>query len=234
MGTLTSDMNGTVEATSCQPYAVLLGGSNSFLAQGGFTSATQGMAADLLTVQDTSGSFTPGTLFGDPARILAMASASGSVLAFPKAADLTLPASSAGTYHAIIYRKTGANIAAPGTVETGTVAAGVGTITVGVQGADQGDFTVADANGTPVLGIQSWYLQNAATAFGLPWPGQTDLCQGLFGFYAAPLQANPEFTYLFVAFPSDGTVVFCAFIGHEDQGTGQAALYDYAFGVGYH
>ena len=224
-GTLAGDAGGSLESTGFQPYANLLGSAVQFL-PGGITGNRFSAGADG-TYLDIAGDLgAPAAYaFGNPAAWLALDSAEGSTLAMPKAASAAFPAASAGAYAALVYRKTGANMAAGSATETGAVTTGAATVTIAVSPTNT--LTVQDGSGQALLGP---ILLLPVSAMGLG-TGLNDPCYGLFGNQITTLSPDVTTQWVFAAFPPEG-VVFAWFNGHGGPGAGSAATYDYLYGVG--
>lgn len=224
VGTLRGMSGGAFQSTGYQPYADLLGGGAEPFLQSAGHSVSQGASGDYLGVS----SFLDGTAyaFGNPKTLFALDTSQGSVISFPKAAGAGFPAGAAGTYSALIYAKTGANIAGPGAAETGAVSAGPAQVTI--SGSTTRSISAVDGQGRALL---SSVPLLPISSFNLTGPGELgDPCNGLFA-YQIPSVNPPSTQWVFVAFPAGG-VVFASFTGHGAAGAGPGALYDYCYGVG--
>jgi hypothetical protein len=224
VGTLRGMSGGAFQSTGYQPYADLLGGGAEPFLQSTGHSVSQGASGDYLGIS----SFLDGTgyAFGNPKTLFALDTSQGSVISFPKAAGPGFPAGAAGAYSALVYVKTGANIAGPGAAETGAVSAGPATVTI--SGSTTRSITAVDGQGRALL---SSVPLLPISAFNLTGPGELgDPCHGLFA-YQIPAANPPSTQWVFVAFPAGG-VVFASFTGHGAAGAGPGPVYDYFYGVG--
>jgi len=225
VGTLKGGSGGSFQSIGYQPYADLLGGGAEPFMQAGIASRTvsQGASGDYLGISN----FLDGAAyaFGNPKSWFAVDTSQGSLLTFPKAASAGFPAAAAGVYSALVYEKTGANMAAAGAPETGSLSTGPATVTIG---SAPSSITAVDGEGKvllnaiPLLPISS---------FSLTGPGALgEACFGLFA-YEIPATSPPSTQWVFVAFPPGG-IVFSSFTGHGVAGAGHGALYDYFYGAG--
>jgi hypothetical protein len=125
----------------------------------------------------------------------------------------------AGTYKAIYYQKTGANIG-PNNAETGAASLGNATLAI----TSGGQVTISDSQGT-ILVVAT--LQPVADTSYLYGQGELgDPCNGLFTFRLVTSGFQQD---VFVTF-MDRAILFSSFRATLPWGSGNT--YDYLYGVG--
>ena len=181
-------------------------------------------------VEDTSGTFmkssagSPGEtdyIFGTASGFFIVDSSNGSILGLPKASTKEFDPTTAGTYNAIFYQKTGARTGV-GNVETGTPALGKATITVSTTGA----VTVTDPQGKIVTQATLTPVADASYLYGSA--GElADPCNGMFTFRVKTAISQQD---VFVTFVKNA-VVFSTFSAALPWNAVNST-YDYQYGVG--
>ena len=165
---------GTGNNTSYWPYGALnQGGSSPF--GGGtmdFSQLTLSSSGTFLSQTDQSGG--TDTIFGTAGGFFIVDTPNGSILGLSKAATKDFLPSTAGTYNAIFYQKTGAS-EGQGNIEAGTPAMGAATVVVTATGAVTitGPNNSVLAQGTLSAVADTSYLYGSAGEL-------TDPCYGLF------------------------------------------------------
>lgn len=218
LGTVTVDAQGNIQHAGYWPFGVLSPG-NSF--QGGSfpaSAVTEDASGDFFTISESSGT---DYVFGTQNGFFAVDTGAGTLLGLPKAASKSFDPSVAGTYTAIFYEKSNAQMGQDN-AESGTPAEGTATVTITAAGA----VTIADGQGNTMAGgtlaaiADTPYIYDG-TANTLPDP-----LYGVFTFRT--LTANSQ-RDVFVSFQS-GAVVFSSF--ETALPLAQNGVYTYFYGVG--
>jgi hypothetical protein len=220
IGSVVMDAQGNVSNDGYWPYGAVTGQQ---------TFNTGSMPASAFTV-DPSGAFmtapAPGdsgafiTVFGTPNGEFFIDTPSGAIIGLQKATSKDFDPTTAGTYKAIYYQKTGANTG-PGNVETGTPSLGNATIVVTANA----QITVTDSTGTVIM--QATLAPVADTAYLYGTAGElNDPCFGLFTFQLTTGSSQQD---VFVAFINQA-LLFSSFTAALP--VGQSSTYNYLYGVG--
>lgn len=221
VGSVAISGNGVGSNSSYWPYGALNQGN-----QGGspFNSGTIDMtqaqldaSGTFLKVADSRGTFD--YIFGTANGVFAVDTPNGAILGLKKASTKDFDPSSAGTYKAIYYQKTGASTGM-GNVETGTSTLAHATLAV----TSQGNVTVRDAQGNTIIQAALTPVADASYLYGSA--GQlNDPCYGIFTFRVATAQSQQD---VFVTF-MDKAMLFSSFKANLPWSSG--GTYDYLYGV---
>jgi len=159
-------------------------------------------------------------VFGTPNGVFAVDTPNGAILGLNKAATKTFDPSTAGTYKAIYYQKTGARTGV-GNAETGTPSLRNAVIVVDANA----QIAVQDTLGHTIVQATLTPVADAAYLYGST--GElNDPCNGLFTFRVVTPNSQQD---VFVAFV-EHAVLFSSFTGPLP--VTQSSTYDYLYGVG--
>jgi hypothetical protein len=157
-------------------------------------------------------------IFGTQGGFLAVDTPNGSIICLPQQPSKDFNPAWAGTYHAMLYRKTDARTEM-GNIETGIVAILRGTLTVGASG----EITVTSASGDTVVTTQ---LTPIADHPELVATGRLESdCRGLFTFTIEEAGRHQEVFVVFL----DNALLFSSY-GYDP--TAVDHRYHYFYGVG--
>ncbi len=223
VGTVTIDHGGNITARSYDPGAIMWSDGTYF--NGGTITASQVHEDDsgnFFTIDEQDGSTS--TVFGTQDGLWAVDNSNGALLGLPKATTKDFHSAAAGSYSAIYYEKSDAQMQGQGiqSVEVGTPSEGKATINVSSNGevtiTDSQNHLLASGTLTPVADVSYLYDGTANT---LPDP-----CYGIFTFRTLTDTLHQD---VFVTFQGNA-VLFTSF---------QTALpvlnnstYTYFYGVG--
>lgn len=199
-GTVTIDSAGSISSNSWDPGAIMWSGATYFNG-GSFPAASiqEDASGNFFIVHEQDGS--DSTVFGTQNGLWAVDNDNGTILGLPKASSKDFKTSSAGTYGAIYYEKSGAQMI--NNVETGSGATGKATVTVNSGGivtiADTQNNVMASGTLIPVADVPYVYdgTQNMLS----------DPCYGLFVFRTVTSSLHQD---VFVTFQGNA-VIFSSF-----------------------
>ncbi len=224
VGSVTINAQGTGTTSSYWPYGALNSDNNSPFNSNALDMAQAQLDASgtFLKIPDPGNSGVFDYVFGTANGIFAVDTPNGAILGLKKAASASFDASSAGTYSAIYYKKTGASTGA-GNVETGTPSLGSATLVVTAGG----QVTVSGAQGNTMA--QGALIPVANTSYLYASGNSAELndpCNGLFTFEVTNNGVQQE---VFVAFMGEA-MLFSSFSANLPWGSGGS--YNYFYGVG--
>ena len=217
IGSVVMDALGNVSIDSYWPFGASIGQTSFNTGAFSASAFTPDLSGAFMTMSNGNGGFD--YVFGTPNGVFAVDTSNGAIIGLKKAATKNFDPSTAGTYKAIYYQKTGARTG-QGNVETGTPSMGNATIVVG----SNAQITVRDSQGNTIVQTTLTPVADASYLYGA---GElNDPCFGLFTFRVTTGNSQQD---VFVAF-LDHAALFSSFTGTLPAAQGNT--YDYLYGVG--
>lgn len=219
IGTVTVDASGNIQHGGYWPFGVLnqqdMFNSGSFPA----SSVVEDASGNFFAINEGNGA--QDHVFGTQNGFFVVDTEGGTILSQAKATSKTLDSSNAGTYKAVFYQKTSAQMG-PNNVESGTPSEGNATVTVGANGSvtvtDSQNHTIA--SGTLAAIADTPYIYDGTSA------KLSDPLYGMFTFRTATANSQQD---LFACFQGNA-IIFSSFqtaLPLQQNGT-----YSYFYGVG--
>ncbi len=219
LGSVSVDQSGNIQHAGYWPFGILSPGSTFNTGAFAASSVVEDASGNYFTINEVGGS--QDYVFGTANGFFAVDTGNGTILSLPPAATKDFNSSNAGTYKAIFYEKTNAQMG-QNNAESGTPSEGQGTVVIGTNGS----VTVTDsqnqlmASGTLAAVADTSYIYDG-TANEMPDP--------LYGMFTFRSSTNNTQQDVFVMFEGNA-VIFSSFA------TGlplvQNGQYDYFYGVG--
>lgn len=218
IGTVSVDASGNITHGGYWPFGVISQGgtfgSGSFPA----SSITEDASGNFFVINESDGS--QDTVFGTQNGLFAVDTGNGAILSQPKASAKSFVASNAGTYKAVYYEKSNAQMG-QNNAESGTSSEDQATVTVGANGS----VTITDsqnnamASGTMAAIADTSYIYDGT---------QNALSDPLYGMFTFRTTGSAQ-QDVFVTFQS-GAIIFSSF--QTALPLQQYAPYTYFYGVG--
>jgi len=219
LGTVTADASGNITHAAYWSFGVISQGS--MFNSGSFpaSSVTEDASGNFFTINESNGY--QDYVFGTQNGFFAVDTGNGTILSEPKAASKDIDPATAGTYKAVFYKKSNAQMG-QNNAESGTASEGTGTVTVGADGSmaitdGQGNSMAA---GTLAAIADTPYIYDG-TANTLPDP--------LFGMFTFRSSTGGSQQDVFVTFQGNA-VIFSSF--QTGLPLVQNGMYEYFCGVG--
>jgi len=219
LGTVAVDSSGNITHAAYWPFGMISQGdtfnSGSFPA----SSVTEDASGNFFTIHESNGY--DDYVFGTQNGFFAVDTGGGTILSQPKSASKNFDPATAGTYKALFYKKSNAQMG-ENNFESGTASEDKGTVTVGANGA----VTITDSQGNPMAAgtlaaiADTPYIYDG-TANTLPDP-----LYGMFTFRSATGSSQQD---VYMSFQGNA-VIFSSF--ETGLPLVDSARYEYFYGVG--
>ncbi|HTS38380.1 MAG TPA: hypothetical protein VMH04_22085 [Candidatus Solibacter sp.] len=218
IGTVSVDSSGNITHGGYWPFGVISQGNMFNSGYFPASSVTEDASGNFFVINENDGS--QDTVFGTQNGLFAVDTGAGAILSQPKASSKSFVASNAGTYKAVYYEKSNAQMG-QNNAESGTPAEGQATVTVGSGGT----VTITDSNNTQMA---SGTLQAIADTSYIYDGTQNTLSDPLYGMFTFRTSGSVQ-QDVFVTFES-GAIIFSSF--QTAMPLQQNAPYTYFYGVG--
>ena len=219
LGTVTVDGSGNITHASYWPFGVI--GAGSSFNSGSFpaSSVTEDSSGNFFTIAESGGS--QDYVFGTQNGFFAVDTGAGTILSEPKAASKDFDATKAGTYTAIYYQKSNAQMG-QNNFESGTASEGKASITIGSGGS----VTITDSQGTTLATGTLAAIADTPSLYDGTSNTLPDPLFGMFTFRSSTANSQQD---VFVSF-SGNAVIFSSF--ETGLPLVQNGVYTYFYGVG--
>jgi len=219
IGTVTVDASGNITHGGYWPFGILSPGSSFNSGSFPASSVTEDASGDFFTINESGGA--ADYVFGTQSGFFAVDTGSGTILSEPKAATKNFASATAGTYKALFYKKTNAQMG-QNNVESGTASEDNGTVTVGSNGA----VTVADSQGNTIATGTLAAIADTPYIYDGTSNTLSDPLYGMFTFRTSTANSQQD---VFVTFQGNA-VIFASF--QTGLPLAQNGVYSYFYGVG--
>lgn len=219
LGTVTVDGSGNITHGGYWPFGVISQG-NSFNS-GSFpaSSVTEDASGNFFTINESNSA--QDYVFGTQNGFFAVDTGSGTILSEPKAASKSFAPTAAGTYKAIFYQKSNAQMG-QNNFESGTASEGEGAITIGADGS----VTVKDSQGNTMASGTLAPIADTSYIYDGTSNTVSDPLYGVFTFRTSTSNAQQD---VFVTFQGNA-VIFSSF--QTGLPLVQNGVYTYFYGLG--
>ena len=219
LGSVSVDASGNITHDGYWPFGVISQGS--MFNSGSFpaSSVTEDASGNFFTINESNGS--QDYVFGTQNGFFAVDTGNGTILSEPKAAAKNFDATTAGTYKAIFYEKSNAQMG-QNNVESGTASEDEGTVTIGANGS----VTITDSAGNTIASGTLAAIADTPYIYDGTSNTLADPLYGMFTFRTSTSNSQQD---VYISFEGNA-VIFSSFT------TGlplvQNGVYTYFYGVG--
>lgn len=218
IGTVTVDASGNITHGGYWPFGVI---SQNSMFNGGYfpaSSVSEDASGDFFTIHEAGGH--DDYVFGTQNGFFAVDTEGGTILSEPKAATKNFDPANAGTYKALLYKKSNAQMG-QNNVESGTASEDKGTVTVGANGS----VVVADSQGNTIATGTVAAIADTPYIYDGTANTLSDPLYGMFTFRTMDTSEQD----VFVTFQGNA-VIFSSF--KTALPLVQNGVYEYFYGVG--
>lgn len=219
LGTVSVDGSGNITHASYWPFGVISAGSSFNSGSFPASSVTEDASGDFFTINESGGA--QDYVFGTQNGFFAVDTGAGTILSEPKAASKEFDATKAGTYTAIYYQKSNAQMG-QNNLESGTASEGKASVTIGSGGS----VTITDGQGNTLASGTLAAIADTPSIYDGTSNTMPDPLYGMFTFRSSTANSQQD---VFVSFEGNA-VIFSSFA------TGlplvQNGVYTYFYGVG--
>jgi hypothetical protein len=218
IGTVTVDASGNITHGGYWPFGVISQGSMFNSGYFPASSVVEDPSGDFFTIHETGGH--DDYIFGTQNGFFAVDTEGGTILSEPKAASKDFDPTTAGTYKALFYKKSNAQMG-QNNVESGTASEENGTVTVGANGS----VVITDSQGNTIATGTLAAIADTSYIYDGTASTMSDPLYGMFTFRTMDTSEQD----VFVTFQGNA-VIFSSF--KTALPLVQNATYEYLYGVG--
>jgi hypothetical protein len=219
LGTITVDSQGDITHAGYWPFGVISQGNMFNSGNFSASAVTEDPSGDFFTITESNSQ--QDYVFGTQNGFFAVDTGNGTILGLPKASTKAFDSSVAGTYTAMFYEKSDAQMGRDNS-ESGTPSEGKGTITVSASGA----VTITDSQGNNMATGTLAAIADTSYIYNGNSNEMPDPLYGMFTFRTTAASSQQD---VFVTFQGDA-VIFSSF--QTGLPLVQNETYSYFYGVG--